>query len=62
MPRQQRPQGGLKHIGIERSLQTNRELHRVDVRSPRIIKRMEQQTFLQRRQRQDVVKPRIVFL
>ena len=35
------------------------QLHRIDVRAPRIVKRMEQQALLQRRQRQDVLERRI---
>ena len=44
---------------VERPLEPEHQLHRVDVRRLRIIKRMEQQPLLQRRQRQDVLDLRI---
>ena len=40
---------------IERAFKLELELHRIDVGSLRIVERMEQQTLLQRRQRQDVL-------
>src|SRR5262249_32852331 len=47
---------------VERPLKTQFQLHHVDVRRLRIIKRMEQQPLLQRRQRQHVLNPRIMTL
>ena len=46
--------GCLKSFYIERSLEIEDHLNGVDVQRLRIIKRMEQQPLLQRREREDV--------
>ena len=58
----QRLRGCLQCLLIEPALQRKHQLHRIDVGRPRIIKRMEQQPLLQRRQRQDVLELRILLL
>ena len=45
---------------VERPLQCQRQLHDVDVRRTHIVKRMEQQPLLQRRQRQNVFDVRVL--
>ncbi len=50
----------LSAVLIEPALQREHQLHRIDVRRPRIIERMEQQPLLQRRQRQDVLELRVL--
>ena len=52
----------LQGIALQRPINHERNLHRVDVRSLRIEQRMEQQTFLQRRQRQNVLNLRVLAL
>ena len=51
-----------RSTAVERALQLELQLHRIDVRRLRIVKRMEQQPLLQRRQRQDVLDLRICAL
>ena len=55
-------QRGFQHGRIEQAFKLELELHRVDVRSLRIVERMEQQTLLQRRQRQDVLDRSVLTL
>ena len=59
MTRHQRLHRRRHRIAVERSLQPQFQLHRIDVGRLRVIKRMEQQPLLQRRQRQDVLDLRI---
>ncbi len=59
MALQQSTQRRLQRRHVQPAGQSQHQLHRVDVRSPPIIERMEQQTLLQRRQRQHVLDLRI---
>ena len=59
MTRHQRLHRRRQRRAVERALQLQIQLHRIDVRRLRVIKRMEQQPLLQRRQRQDVLDLRI---
>src|SRR6267143_1804297 len=52
--------GRFKGLLIERSLETEHELGRIDVRPLNVIEGMEQQALLQRRERQNVLKVRIL--
>ena len=58
----QRLRGRFECVLLQPALQRKDQLHRIDVGRPRIIKRMEQQPLLQRRQRQDVLELRILAL
>jgi hypothetical protein len=49
----------LQRSAVERAFQRQHQLHHVDVRRLRIVTRMEQQPFLQRRQRQQVLQLRV---
>ena len=51
-----------QNLAVQRTVKREPNLHRVDVGSLRIEQRMEQQPLLQRRQRQNVLNPRIVAL
>src|SRR5499426_3074924 len=62
MAQKQRINRSFQRRAIERPLKPQFQLHRIDVRRLRIIKRMEQQPFLQRRQRQHVLNPRVLAL
>src|SRR4051812_24908087 len=62
MALQQSTYGRLESLRLERPLQGEGELNSVDVRRMDIIKRMEQQAFLQRRERQDLLEPRVAAL
>ena len=62
MARHQSLRRSFQHPGIERALEPEHQLHRVDVGRLRVIQRMEQQPLLQRRQRQDVLDPPILLL
>src|SRR5215470_5877109 len=62
MTQKQRLNRRFQRRAVERPLKTQFQLHHVDVRRLRIIKRMEQQPLLQRRQRQHVLNPRIMTL
>ena len=59
---QQRAHCSLENLLLKRTLKVQRQLNRVHVGRLRIIKRMEQQTLLQRRQRQHILKVRILAL
>ena len=54
--------GRLEGLLVERPLQIERELDSVNVGRLNIVKRMEQQAFLQRRERQDCIEVRIFAL
>ena len=58
MPLHHGLQRGRQDVRRKRALKLKLKLHRIDVRSLRIIERMEQQALLQRRQRQDLFDPR----
>ncbi len=62
MAGRQRLHRRLQPRRVERARQRKLQLHRVDVRRLRIVQRMKQQPFLQRRQRQNVVEPRLLAL
>ena len=62
MPIKQSLRSRSKGHAIERSLQIEHQLRRVNIGRRRIMKRMEQQTLLQRRQRQDVLDLRVLAL
>ena len=51
---------GLQPHHVEPTQQLQIELHRVDVRTARVVQRMEQQALLQRRQRQHVFELRVL--
>src|SRR5262249_41434531 len=52
----------FQRLALERPLKTQLQLHHIDVRRLRIIKRVEQQPLLQRRQRQHVLNLRVLAL
>ncbi len=56
------PRRRRQRVGVERAREAENQLDRIDVGRLRIVQRMEQQAFLQRRQRQDVVDPRVLAL
>ena len=54
------PRRRRQRVGVERAREVENQLDRIDVGRLRIVQRMEQQALLQRRQRQDVVDPRVL--
>ena len=59
MARQQTLRRSFQDHAVQRAFEAEIELNRVDVLRVCIIVRVEEQAFLQRRQRQDVFDPRI---
>ena len=54
--------GGSERLRIQRAFQTEHDLDRVEIRSLGVVKSMEQEPLLQRRERQDIFELGVVGL